>query len=104
MPTEIDEDKMEDIQNSSETWVIDFWAEWCKPCEKYSPIFEEVAEEGVEDVKFGEVDMEEHSDIGQELGVRALPTTLILKDGEEVARNAGVLQHDELETWINEHA
>ncbi|MFB6147971.1 MAG: thioredoxin family protein, partial [Candidatus Nanohaloarchaea archaeon] len=77
MPVDIDSEKMEEIQNSDETWVIDFWADWCKPCEKYAPTFESVSEE-VEEVNFGKVDMEEHSSIGQDLGVRALPTTLIL--------------------------
>ncbi|MFB6213586.1 MAG: thioredoxin [Candidatus Nanohaloarchaea archaeon] len=101
MPTDIDEDRMEEIQNSDEVWVIDFWAEWCKPCEKYGPIFEEVSEK-VDGVNFGKVDMEEHSQLGQNLGVRALPTTLILKGGEEVDRNAGVMQADELEDWIED--
>lgn len=94
---------MEEIQNSDETWVIDFWAEWCKPCEKYGPIFEEVSEE-LEEVNFGKVDMEEHSSIGQQLGVRALPTTVIVKGGDEVSRNAGVIEADELESWVQENA
>lgn len=103
MPTAIDEHKMEEIENSGETWVVDFWAEWCKPCQKYSPIFEEASGE-VDGVNFGKVDMEDHQDIGQKMGVRALPTTLIIRDGEEVARNAGVLQKDELKEWIEENA
>lgn len=93
---------MEEIQNSDETWVIDFWADWCKPCEKYAPIFEEVSEKM--DVNFGKVDMEEHSGLGQQLGVRALPTTVIVKGGEEVSRNAGIIQADELESWVQENA
>lgn len=103
MPEDIDSDRMEEIENSGETWVIDFWASWCKPCEKYSPIFEDVSEE-VEDVNFGKVNMEDHQDIGQNMGVRALPTTLIVKEGEEVARNAGVLKERELKDWIEENA
>jgi len=94
---------MEEIQNSDEVWVIDFWAEWCKPCQKYSPIFEDVSEE-VDSVNFGKVDMEEHQDVGQSIGVRALPTTIMMKNGEEVARNAGVMQEDELKDWIEENS
>lgn len=103
MPEDIDPDRMEEIENSGDTWVVDFWASWCKPCEKFSPIFEEVSEE-VENVKFGKVNMEDHQEIGQKMGVRALPTTIIVKDGEEVARNAGVLKEDELKNWIEENA
>lgn len=102
MPESIDPDRMEEIQKSDETWVIDFWAEWCKPCEKYGPIFEEVSEE-VDSVNFGKVDMEEHQDIGTSMGVRALPTTIMIQDGDEVARNAGVLDKDELKDWIKDN-
>lgn len=102
MPTDIDPDKMEDIQNSDETWVIDFWAEWCQPCKKLAPIFEEVSEE-VEDVNFGKVDMEEHQQLGTSMGVRALPTMIILKGDEEVARTSGVKKKDELKNWVQEN-
>lgn len=102
MPEQLDSERMEQIQNSDETWVIDFWAEWCKPCQQYSPIFESVSEE-VDNVNFGKVDMEDHQDIGTSMGVRALPTTLIVKGGEEVARNAGVMQEEELKDWIEEN-
>jgi thioredoxin 1 len=99
MPTDIDSEKMEEIQNSDETWVIDFWAEWCGPCKKLAPRFKDVSEE-LDDVNFGKVDMEEHQQIGTSNGVRALPTLLIMKDGEEVTRKAGAMSKKELKDWI----
>ena len=103
MPTDIDSEKMEEIQNSDETWVIDFWAEWCGPCKKLAPRFEEVSEE-LDDVNFGKVDMEENQQIGTSNGVRALPTLLIMRDGEEVTRKAGSMSKKELKDWIQENA
>ncbi len=102
MPTNIDPDKMEEIQNSDDYWVVDFWAEWCGPCKKLAPRYEEVSEE-VDDVQFGKVDMEEHNDLGGQLGVRALPTLLILKDGEEVARTSGAMPKQKLKSWVEEN-
>jgi thioredoxin len=102
MPTDIDPDKMDEIQNSDETWVIDFWADWCQPCKKLAPIFEEVSEE-VDDANFGKVDMEENQNIGTQMGVRALPTILIMKGDEEVARVSGVKNKEELKSWIQEN-
>lgn len=102
MPTDIDPDKMDDIQNSDETWVIDFWAEWCQPCKKLAPVYEEVSEE-IEEANFGKVDMEEHQNIGTQMGVRALPTILIMKGDEEVARASGAKDKDELKSWIREN-
>jgi thioredoxin 1 len=102
MPTDIDTEKIEEIQNSEDYWVVDFWAEWCGPCKKLAPVYEEVSEE-MEEVNFGKVDMEEHGDIGTEMGVRALPTLVIMKDGEEVARKSGAMPKQKLKSWIEEN-
>ncbi|MFB6159385.1 MAG: thioredoxin domain-containing protein [Candidatus Nanohalobium sp.] len=74
----------------------------CGPCKKLAPIFKEVSEE-IEDVNFGKVDMEEQSQVGTQFGVRALPTLLILKDGEEVARTSGAMPKNKLKNWIKEN-
>ncbi|MBC5792468.1 MAG: thioredoxin [Nanohaloarchaea archaeon] len=103
MPTNIDSEKMEDIKNSDETWVVDFWAEWCGPCKKLAPRFEEVSEE-LDSVNFGKVDMEENQQIGTSEGIRALPTLVIYSDGEEVARKSGLMKKEELKNWIQEKA
>lgn len=102
MPTDIDSDKLENIQNSDETWVIDFWADWCQPCKKLAPIYEEVSGE-VDDVNFGKINMEEHQQLGTSMGVRALPTMVIMKGDEEVARTSGVKKKDELKKWVQEN-
>jgi len=103
MPIEIDSDNIEDVKSSSEIWVLDFWAEWCGPCKKMKPIYEEVAEE-TEGANFGKVDMDSEGDIGTEFSVRAMPTLVIMKDGEELARNSGMMRKEQLEDWIAENA
>jgi len=102
MPTNIDAEKMEEIQNSEETWIIDFWAEWCGPCKKLAPVYEELSEE-IKDVNFGKVDMEENQQLGTQLGVRALPTLVIMKGDEEIARQTGAMSKEKLQNWINEN-
>jgi len=75
----------------------------CGPCKKLAPEFEDASEE-VDSVNWGKVDMEEHQELGTENGVRALPTILIIRDGEEVARNTGVMKADELVDWVEENS
>lgn len=103
MPTELDPSKMEDVENSGDTWVIDFWASWCGPCKKLAPIYEETSEE-IEDVNFGKVNMEEHSDLATKYNVQALPTLVIIKDGDIVAKNEGMMNKEDLKSWIQEKA
>lgn len=101
MVKELDASDLEHIQNSNETWIIDFWAEWCKPCQKLSPRFEKVSEE-IDSVNFGKVDMQENQDAGTKLGVRSLPTLVIMKNGEEVSRKSGLMGKSDLKDWISE--
>ena len=103
MSTELDPSKMEEAQKSGETWIIDFWASWCGPCKKLAPIYEEVSEE-IEDVNFGKVNMEEHSSLATKYNVQALPTLVIIKDGDIVAKNEGVMNKEDLKSWIQEKA
>lgn len=103
MTEELDSEGLEKVMNSGDTWVVDFWAEWCGPCKKMAPHYEEVSEE-IGEVKFGKVNMEENQQLGGKMGVRALPTLLILKDGNEVARKSGYMNKEQLRTWIQENA
>lgn len=100
----LEKEDIEDMKTSGETWVIDFWAEWCGPCKQFSPIFEEVAEENEkEGVRFGKVDMEEHQEVGTSMGVRALPTCMIVKGGEEAARKSGAMSKQEFKDFLDEN-
>lgn len=91
-----------DLIDGNKTYVIEFGAEWCEPCNKFQPIYKEVAEE-TEELKFGKVDMEEDKSAAQTLGVRSLPTTVIIKEGEEVARKSGSMKKEELEKWLEDN-
>lgn len=103
MPKELDSSKMEEAENSGDTWIVDFWASWCGPCQKLGPIYEEVSEE-IDEVEFGKVNMEEHSDLATKYNVRALPTLLIMRDGEVIAKNEGFIEKEDLKNWIQEKA
>lgn len=103
MVQELTADELDEVFESDETWIVDFWADWCQPCKVLAPVFEEVAEE-FDDINFGKLDMEEHDEAGGKYGVRALPTLLMVKNGEEVARASGAMKKDKLTSWIQNNA
>ena len=86
----------------SNTMVLDCYTEWCKPCKKLYPIYEEVAKE-VEDVSFYKADMSESEDIGNHFDVRKLPTIIIIKKGEVVESTSGFKEKEEILELINKH-
>lgn len=103
MAKELDEDGFQDAMDSGETWVIDFWAEWCGPCKKMKPIFEEVSED-VDSVNFGKVNLEDHQQLATQQGVRSIPAFLVFDDGEKVDMKMGAMQKDEFQDWVESHA
>ena len=87
------------------TLVIDFWAPWCGPCKMYKPVFTKVSEEGVEGVTFATLNIDEEvgEEIAQEFGVTGIPYTALLKDGEMVADQSGVMMKDQLVDFITKN-
>jgi thioredoxin 1 len=106
MATEITSQKQyeQEVSNSSDTVVIDFWAPWCGPCKSYKPIFDKVAEEGIDGVNFYslDIDQEELEDVVDEFGISGVPFTAILKNGEIVADKAGLMSKADLVNFIEE--
>ncbi|PHR59596.1 MAG: thioredoxin [Arcobacter sp.] len=80
-----------DAVEANETLVIDFWAQWCGPCQQFAPIFEKVAENNPE-LKFAKVNTEEQQELAAQFGIRSIPTLVVIKEGVLVLNKAGMLQ------------
>ena len=61
----------EEVLNSKEKVLIDFYADWCGPCKMMAPVVEEVAEELAGKIKVGKVNVDENQDLAMEYGVIA---------------------------------
>ncbi len=83
--------------------VIDFWAEWCGPCRMVAPIVEELSDEYNGKVKFGKLDVDSNSGTAARYGIRSIPTLLIFKDGDEVARLIGAKPKNQMVKELEPH-
>ena len=75
--------------------VIDFWADWCGPCRAMAPQFERAAELRPQ-YRFAKVDVDAEPAVAGAYGIRSIPTLVVLRDGEPVAAQAGVIAAEEL--------
>ena len=69
--------------------VLDFWAEWCAPCHRVSPILEDLAGDYADQVRVVKVNVDEEPELSGRYGIRAMPTFLFMRDGEVVDQLTG---------------
>ena len=86
----------EEVLNSEKPVLVDFYADWCGPCNAMSPVIEELAKELEGKAKVGKINVDENSDIAVEYNVMSIPTLIVFKNGKEEKRLVGVRDKEEL--------
>ncbi len=91
------------VERSELPVVVDFWAGWCGPCKMMAPIFAEAARELESRLRFAKLDTEAEQALAGRFGIRSIPTLIVFRDGQEVARQPGVMQGPQLRQWLQPH-
>ena len=89
----------EEVLKSDKTVLVDFWAEWCVPCKRLSPVVDKVAEEHSE-VKVAKVNIDEQAALAMDYKVMSIPTLVVFKNGEIVNQTVGLQSKEEIESML----
>jgi thioredoxin 2 len=96
-----DADFSEIAEQASMPVLVDLWAVWCAPCRQVSPVLARLAHERAGQVKLVKVDVDKAPGLSQRFDVQAVPTLLVLRGGEVVARQTGAASADILGEWLD---
>ena len=77
-----------EVINSDNPVLLDFWAPWCGPCRMVGPILEEIAGER-SDIKIGKINVDEQPELASQFRVMSIPTLIVIKDGKIVNQSMG---------------
>jgi len=97
-----DENFETEVLNSDVPVLVDFWAEWCMPCKMLAPILDELAGEYAGKIKFGKMDTDSNRDTSLKFNITAIPTLILIKNGEMAKKFVGLQQKADLKTAFDE--
>ena len=84
----------QEVLQSNETVLVDFWAAWCGPCKMLAPILEEL--DGVTPCKIVKVDVDENRALALQYAVASIPTLLVFRNGQLVNRSVGLISREDV--------
>lgn len=81
--------------------LVDVWADWCGPCKGYAPVFEQAAARLSGKVRLAKLDSDANPNLSTRLGIRSIPSLILLRNGQEVARQSGAMPLAQLLDWLS---
>src|SRR5690554_6686185 len=91
----------DEVENSKDPVLVDFWAEWCGPCRMIGPAVEELAGEYEGKAKIGKVNVDINPVVSMKYGIRSIPALLIFKDGKVVDQIVGAVPKTQIKKQLD---
>jgi thioredoxin 1 len=98
---EINEAGLDDeLVQSTEPILVDFWAPWCGPCRAMSPAVEAAAQKLAGNAKVYKLNVDDNPSVSPRFSIRGIPTLILFKDGKEINRRIGLSSTAEIEALV----
>ena len=91
------------VNHTPQPVLVDFWAEWCVPCHMVSPVVEEIGRDKGETLQVAKLNIDDNPEVTRRFGVMSIPTLMLFKGGQEIARVVGARGKDALLREIDPH-
>ena len=93
----------EELVKSPTPVLVDFWAEWCMPCQRIAPTVEQLATEYAGKLTVAKMNVDENPSVPTQLGIRGIPTLMLFKGGALVDSVVGAVDKGTLKKMVDNH-
>jgi thioredoxin 1 len=93
----------QEVLDSEEPVLVDFWAPWCGPCRMVAPVVEEIALQYEGQLKVVKVNTDENPQVASQYGIRSIPTLMIFKGGQKVDMVVGAVPKTTLAQTVDKY-
>ena len=100
-----DQNFKQEVEESKDLVLVDFFADWCGPCKILKPILEELIKdyEGKKGVKIGKLNVDESKETAEKYNVMGIPTIILFRDGKIIEQVTGVQSKESLQEMIEKN-
>lgn len=97
-------EKFNDIINSENLTLVDFYATWCGPCKQMHPVLEQLKQELGDSIRIVKLDVDKNDAMAAAYRIQSVPTLMLFRSGQVVWRQSGAMRLNDLKVIINQYS